>query len=323
MKPIVKRLFAVLLLLLCVSCKGQQNPYYIDVPDNVTTTKTAEHVQTIGSRVFMVMPEGFVNRGTIWSKADKTTINVLDVERAVNNIGYGVNTLEKLVVSKNGAFGKHFIFNEQQAYICNYQYNKEQNQMLLLVGDNYDITSISATYKKDDAYLQNQIKSILLSLFVDREVAVLDNRQYYDIDLQNSGYGYVSHIGILDTYCIGGKISQENTKENTFIVSILPKQTDSEIRKNVQSIVLAKAKIKSPKYEVININDKQAMSMEGKGVIADSKVAVYDVVIKGDHMSIHFLGTAYNNFDTNIEEFKKIASTLRLKEHNMQDETNR
>ena len=307
---IIKNIFIAILLLCSVSCKGQQNPYYIDVSDNVTTTKTTSHTQIDGTRIFMVMPEGFKQKDkSIFEKTDgSATINIMDIKQSVNTIDYLITQFE--LKEKTNGYWKQASINDKKAYLGNYRYNSQQNIMFAVVGNDYDIVMISITYFSDKYKDKNELKDVLLSLFIDDNLDTNSFRQYYSIDLLDSRYKYAKHLNSLDSYFIDGVVEKGNKYQTSFYISTFPMRSDDAIC----SDILNKHQLISPKYDKTIINGREALVVIGEDNTDGHKAKVYDVVIKGDDILLRFMCIAYNDIDASIEEFKKIASTLRLKE---------
>lgn len=293
----------------------------------INSTKTDKHKQIVGTKFFLIPPTGFIpatNFQGFQEMNSGASILVMEIPgpfsestKGFNEQGLktqGVVLKKKEEVSVNGKQGL-FLTSEQFAYGTNY------SKYILVFGDSKATYMVNGTFPKEVTDLEKNIRESMFSvvyesgLTVDPLSAVL-----FTVDTENTKLKFGKSMTGTLLYTVDGKVPTESNDKTTFIVGLSLANVQT-VDKKLTAITRLKRmpytdlKIDENKINEIEIDGISGYEVMGEGLDKSNgtKEFVYQVMLFTDNGYYIMVGTTQNNFEENLELFKKVSRTLKRK----------
>lgn len=302
--------------------------YGQETNQNIILNKlTSEHVPVEGTKVSLIPPSGFdksVDYNGFQQNENNSSILIIEipgpsseVTKALTPSGLksqGVELIEKqdLIINELPAV---FIVGEQTAYEILFV------KYILIFGTESNTTIINGMFPKEMSNQMSEgIKNSLLSVVYEsnKDVNPLDAIEYtVDIDNTKLKYANVLANGILFT--ADGKVPTESDDKTFYSVAsslgkieIIDKQQFAIDRlKKIPGIAI----IDPYKISDIEINGFSGYEIvvQGTNEKTGKEEQIYFVMLFNDNLYYILMGMAEDDFSDNLELFKEVSKTFRMK----------
>jgi hypothetical protein len=323
------RLQAFLIFIVCffTDCNSHsQKQRSLAIPDTVLVSAKNGQRQVYGTHIFMNEPKDFnfdfsTNR---FERNDSTYIKAVETPTASYSDKY--NRFIQLIKEENingfrTYYQKEFVLQNKKAIIL-YGLDKAltTEQIILLFGDEMGSTMLLSRFAVDDQNSKNEILKSLLSVYkADSATLGISSIQNYTIDMLNTEFKYNSTTLQMFFYTLNG-LGDPSGKANQDVIIVgqmPPMDNEGLVKEKTHAMIEAWKRngieITDYKESKIIIDNRNAYDIIITGKSKDKKVMIYGMTTGNDKSTIFFQGSAYNNFDTYIQQFKQIAQTVRLK----------
>jgi hypothetical protein len=285
--------------------------------------QTNELIQVPGTKCSLIPPSGFVLSTTFsgfQNSETGTSIMVNEIPAPYQTTVDGFTT-EALMTKGMTLLTKKIIdFNNSKAtllYVTQPANGMTYIKQILIFGDEKGTVLVNGIYPKASKEDEEKIKEALLSTVynIDHEVNPLDAATF-TIEIRGTDFKLIKYMQGALLYSTDGKIP---TEKPTLIVGNSIGKIPFQDQKKYAEERLGKY----PRGELnvieeikeITIDDLKGYEIIAHGKTQDNKPElIYQVMIfndKGDYYVI--LGRAKEDFERNLETFKKIAITFKLK----------
>ena len=320
--------FLIFIICLFSKCSShsQTQTKSLTVPDSVATTIYNGQTQLYGTHIFLIKPPGFnfnysTNR---LEQNDSTYIKAVETPTASYPDKYSRFT--ELIKEENAKgfetyFQKEFILQNKKAIILHgLDKSKTTEQIILLFGDEVGSTMLLSRFAVNDEDSKSKILKSLLSTYkADSAILDVSSIQNFTIDMLDTKFKYNSTTLQLFFYTING-LGDPGSKTNDDVIIVgqmQPMENNELIRDKAHSMIEAYKKvgvdITSFKEDSITIDDRTAFTITLTGKLKEQKVVVYGMTIGNSKSTILYHAVAYHNHEVYLEQFKRVAQTLRLK----------
>lgn len=292
----------------------------------INNIKTNKHRQIPGTKFFLVPPTGFVNATNFQGfqqVSSGASILVMEIpgpfsestkgfnEQGLKTQGVILKKKEEIKVNQNEGF---FITTEQFANGTNY------SKYILVFGDAKATYMVNGTFPKEVTELDKDIRECLLSVVYESALTVDPfSTVTFTVDTKNTKLKFGKSITGMLLYTVDGKVPTESSDKTSFVVG--------RSLANVQTVdkkLTAINRIKKMPYTDIEVDESKINEIEIDGVSGyeivgvaldknGAKELVYQVMLFTDNAYYITLGTTKNDFDQNLELFKKVARTFKRK----------
>jgi hypothetical protein len=314
-----KLLYSFLLLSLTACGQTSTTP---KINENISNAKTNKHINIPGTRLYLIPPPGFKVTSTFigLQKGETSIFNIYDL--VGGNINTNAATFNKAEFEKQGA--KVFDFKEIKVdgfpgkYI-HMQGDASAKSYSIVFGDTTFTTMIMTIYPVGDEKTGNEIISSLNTIYYDKDKKIDPfETANFTLDDKVSKFKFFRYSANLFIYTVGGTENKEDKNAPVILVSQLPKD-NTMTAKSIAEMMISKAQ----QYGLTNmelkntttdkINGYEAYQTEVHGQIQGKpSLLFYCVLTKGDK-AIALQGISKKDNQANIEEFKKVANTVRIK----------
>ncbi len=293
----------------------------------INSTKTDKHKQIAGTKFFLVPPAGFINATNFQGFQQMNSgASILVVEipgpfsestKGFNEQGLktqGVILKKKEAIKVNGNQG-FFITTEQFAYGTNY------SKYILVFGDTKATYMVNGTFPKEVTELDKDIRESMLSVVYESGLTVDPlSTVSFTVNTENTKLKFGNSMSGMLLYTVDGKVPTESSDKTSFIVGLS--------LANVQTVdkkLTAITSIKRMPYTDLKIDEKKILEIaidgiSGYEIVSEgldnsdgTKELVYQVMLFTDNGYYIIIGTTKNDFEQNLELFKKVARTFKRK----------
>ena len=312
--------FFLFLLLTTLTACGQSVSDHIN--ETITTTKTNRHVNIPGTRLYMIPPEGFTLSETFigLQKGENAGFNIYDL--VGGNYYSNARTFSQAEFEKQGA--KVFDYREIKVngYPAKYIYmqgDQSSKSHALVFGDATFSTMIMGIFPSADEKTGNEMLNSLNEIWYDPE-KVIDPLETanFTLDESVSKFKFLLFSSNLYIYSIDGIDNGADPLAPMVLVSQLPKdQTMSS--KSIAEMMTAKLQqngmtdIDFKNASTKSIKSYETYQVEVHGKLNGGDVLIYYSVTSKADRSIVVQGIAKTEFETTLDEFKKLANTVIIK----------
>lgn len=314
----IKNFISIFALFATISVFGQKA---------INNTKTEKHMQIPGTKFFLIPPDGFVSAkdfSGLQQMENGASIIVMDMPApysvAVQKFSKQEFKTKGVLVQKtqemkvNGKQGL-FITAEQSSQGINF------SKYLLVFGDSKNTYLLNASFPKAFEELDAQIRGSIFSVVYDEGLSVDSlNAVPFSIDTENTKMKFAKNLmGSLMFTADGNVPTRSNDKTN---FSVGPSLGPVKINDQKQTAIarIRKFQYKDLKMDEENITEIEIDGISGYEIIAegiDAKTGVkelaYQVMLFPEEGYYILLGTATEDFEQNLEMFRKLARTFKRK----------
>ncbi|RFS26917.1 hypothetical protein DVR12_03785 [Chitinophaga silvatica] len=287
----------------------------LNIPDTVAVTKTSQHVQVPGSRLFIVPPPGFkFTKSNTLKKDDGSEIMIADFPESKFNRDNRIPDSP----GETTFYEKLFVIGGYKARLSYGKALKENKEKIVFVfGDDQNSILADCTFPVNNKKSRDEAIGAVLSIFLDKSMeldyAALNN---YTINTDNSAFKLYGNNKLLFYYSINGEEIKDNN--NYITIARLPAFPRMEEMKAVTKGFISKIE-KGMRIEKI---DDKPVKIHGQpayeaiiSAVANNVLSerLYLLVMGNTKSSIYYLGVFEASDSTVFEECKALAQTLRLK----------
>lgn len=309
-KTILLPVFILLLLLAC----GQEN----DKPDAISSKKT----NIPSTRVYIHIPEGFhISERIIGLEKNENVVisitdliggnfykNAVDVNKKnFEKMGVLVKSYEELKVEGFPAKKVHYKNEEQEGYF-------------LVFGDSTFSTTITGMVYSNDTESLRQVEKCISNISYDKSLSI-DPLAFakFKLNTEKSAYKFLNSSAGMYTYTLKGREIDSFDNESIFMVGQLP-YFEKEITLEALNDQIFMSRKNNGLHvtdiiyeEIIVIDGSKAYEIIADGLLNNKKVRLYSLVIAKGNNAFSCSGIAKNNFETNMEEYIKLARSFQFK----------
>lgn len=314
----IKYIFSFLIFSLTSYVQAQTGT----INQEVSNTKTAKHIHIPGTRLYIVPPADFYVAKTFLGlqKGASAVINIYDL--VGGNYYTNAATFSKEAFEQKGI--KVFEFKEIKVngYPAKYismQGDLSAKAIALVFGDTTFSTMIMAAYPVNDDLAGKEIMNSLNTIYYDK-LKMIDPfaTAKFSLDESGSKFKYYQYSSNLYLYTFDGKDNSGDKEAPLILITQLPMDKTMTV-KSISDLMIAKAQqygltgpqIKNQRTEKLNGYDAYQAEIYGQ-MQGKSSLIYICTVAKGD-MAIVIQGIARKDVETSLEEFKKLAWTIKLK----------
>lgn len=310
-------------------------------PNEIKSKKTNKHVNIVGTGIFVIPPKGFtvmpiqtfrpevMMGGFGKTEKENLTFNVM---RGVTN--YYRNTDRILNVEEIESNGQKVLDHKEilvDGYSAKYAFTQDSTSKYLFIvfGDSTFVAAISAIYQANDEQTGEELRKSMLSVYYDKD-KIFDPlevaRFKFDDTKSKFKFSHCSKLGTFDivyNYSLNGirKEDHEFSDEPQVIVMTVPRNTSVDINAQIKAmesyslLALWYGGITTSKIDTSDekVNGYNASITEIKAGSDSEPVEIYLLVVANANNVVSVLYTAVNNFEENMNEFKKLARTITVK----------
>jgi hypothetical protein len=307
-------------LLLSLTACGQTST--IQINENISNTKTNKHINIPGTRLYLIPPPGFKVASTFigLQKGETSIFNIYDL--VGGNINTNAATFNKAEFEKQGA--KVFDFKEIKVdgfpgkYI-HMQGDASAKSYSIVFGDTTFTTMIMTIYPVGDEKTGNEIISSLNTIYYDKDKKIDPfETANFTLDDKVSKFKFFRYSANLFIYTVDGTEHKEDKDAPVILVSQLPKD-NTMTAKSIAEMMISKAQqygltnIELKNTTTDKINGYEAYQTEVHGQMQGKPGLLFYCVLTKKDKAIALQGISKKDNQANIEEFKKLANTVRIK----------
>lgn len=308
------------LLLFSLTACGQTPSDKIN--PNIKNSKTNKHINIPGTRLYIIPPPKFNVAKTFigLQKGENSMLNIYDL--VGGNFNTNAATFSKAEFERQGAR----VFDYQEIKVNGYpaKYISMQGDLTakayaLVFGDTTFSTMIMAAYPVIDEATGKDIIKSLNTIWYDKTKKI-DPFETANFSLNDkaSKFKFFQFNANLYMYSIGGVEHKEDKDAPMVLVSQFPKDNTMTVKSiadmmigKIQQYGLTNPEIKNSSTQKINGYDAYEAEVYGQ-MQGTRSLLYYCIVAKGDK-AIAVQGIAKKDIESNLQEFKKLASTVKVK----------
>lgn len=308
-----------LILLLNLTAFGQETE--VSTTKNIITQKTKNHIRIPGTRLFIVIPKGFILSDLFLGiqMGEKSYMQVFDLDGG--NFYSNSRSISKENLQAKGLKVydyAEFQFNNYPAKFASVQAADSYRSHQLIFGDSTFSVMLIGLFDENEQETGNRLKQAMLSSYYDASLKI-DPFEIakFTIDESVTRYKFYQYSSNLYNYTQEGK-KNENRFSPAVIITQLPCLEGSTFETIIEESVnglkqntfiqtgvdLAHEKI---------INGEKGFEKILRGYLNRKKVKLYYSVLKNKNLYIIFLGISYAEDESDLTDFKTLAQTLKLK----------
>lgn len=317
MYKIVLSVFVVAL----VACK-QQPAVTGKINPNISNSKTSQHVNIPGTRLYMIPPAGFTVSQTPagLQKAGNAAITVTDLVGGnyytnaanFNKAGFirrGIKTYDYQEIKVNGYPAKY----------VSLQGDANARMYWLVFGDTSFSTMVMGVYPQTDAATGKEILGALNTIYYDRDQKIDPfAAAAFSIDDSRSAFKFFQYSTNMYVYTEGGRDNKNDPDAPFLVLTQMPvekgmtaKDVGNMMLSKLEGYGLTQTSIQHASSQKINGYD--AYEAEVHGLMHGKPSIMYQCVISNGDYVISMQGVAKTAFDANLAAFKELAHTIKIK----------
>lgn len=308
------------LLLFSLTACGQTSSDIIN--PNIKNSKTNKHINIPGTRLYIIPPPNFIVAKTYvgLQKGDNSMLNIFDL--VGGNFNTNAATFSKAEFERQGAR----VFDYQEITVNGYpaKYISMQGDLTtkayaLVFGDPTFSTMIMAAYPVTDEATGKDIIKSLNTIWYDttKKIDPFETANF-SLDDKASKFKFFKYNANLYIYSIGGVEYKEVKEAPMVLVSQFPKDNTMTVKSiadmmigKIQQYGLTNPEIKNSSTRQINGYDTYEAEVYGQ--MQGSMSLLYYCIVATADKAIVVQGIAKKDIESNLQEFKKLASTVKVK----------
>jgi hypothetical protein len=293
----------------------------------INNTKTDKHKRIAGTKFFIIPPAGFINATNFQGFQQMNSgasILVLEIPGPFSESTKGFNEqrlkTQGVVLKKkdeikvNGNQGL-FLTTEQFAYGTNY------SKYILVFGDSKATYMVNGTFPEEVIELEKDVRESMLSVIYESGLIVDPlSSVSFTVDTENTKLKFGSSMTGMLLYTVDGKVPTESSDKTSFIVGLSLANVQTVDKKltaitRIKRLPYTNLKIDENKIGEIDIDGISGYEIVGEGLDKSNgtKELVYQVMLFTDNGYYILVGTTKNDFEQNLELFKKVTRTFKRK----------
>jgi hypothetical protein len=318
----MKKIIFLLLLIVTYSC--ETNSQSINIPDKIEIKNLEKKINIIGTKVLIDKSDNYsyYNELKRFQKHQNNFFQVIeyvgqDCDAIIEKTSTKIDELE----SKGGNIRvkKKFKLGKYNAYF-GIAPQGETEQIFLVFGDKSFAVMVAGIYPNNEKE-RKEIMNLVLSSYYNKDLKVnIEDNLYYSVELNDSKFK-ISNVSLnIGTYTIGGEnLTDENT---SFIISTIPNSKDFDMKAYSDRLIYKYQnniyKEKSIKIKIISEKDykegeNRIIKVEMLGELKGKKQKIYQFIKYTPNGIYQFIGADFSPNFEHLNEFKKIAETIKLK----------
>jgi hypothetical protein len=316
----MQRIFYLIALFSFTACGQTTSSNKIN--SDIKNTKTTKHINIPGTRLYIIPPPNFKIASTFLGlqKGETSMFNIFDL--VGGNINTNAATFSKAEFEKKGI--KVFDFKEIKVNGFPAKYIHMQGDAIakahsIVFGDTTFTTMVMTIYPVSDEKTGNEIINSLNTIYYDKNKIVDPfETANFSLDMKISKFKFFQYSSNMYIYSIGGVENKENKDEPIILVTQFPKDNKMTAKSIAEMMVsktqkygLTNPELKNTTTEKINGYETYQTEVYGQ-MKGKNSLLFYCVVAKGDK-AIVIQGISKKDAQTDIEEFKNIAKTVKIK----------
>ncbi|MBI3219943.1 MAG: hypothetical protein HYZ44_10555 [Bacteroidetes bacterium] len=295
--------------------------------EEINNSKTEKHQPVAGTKFFLIPPSGFVSATSFQGfQQTNTGSSILLMEipgpfsettRGFNEQGLktqGVQLKTKNAIKVNGKQG-FFMTAAQSAY------GNDYSKYMLVFGDAQATYMINGTFPAKFAELAEDIRNAMLSVVYESAMTVDPlGSVSFTIDTRDTKLKFAKNMSGMLIYTVDGKVPAEASDKTSFLVGLSianVKMTDFKMTAvtRMKKLPYTDLKIDESKISEVEIDGITGYELVGEGLDKPNGTTelVYQVMLYTDNGYYIIVGTTTDNFEQNLELFKKVARTFKRK----------
>ncbi len=299
------------------------SPLFAQNTNNISSTKTANHINIPGTRLYIIPPPGFTlsSSFTGLQKGENNAIQIMDMiggDFSKNAAtfskekfeGKGMKVLDYKEFKLNEYSAKYAVYNKPNTTI---------NSTNLVFGDNSFSTLAMAVYPAADEKIANEIKQAIYTIYYDKNTKIDPfATAAFKLDETRSKFKFANSSAGLFIYTIDGKDDEDSNDKALVLVTTVP--TDgTRTAKDLSDMSLESLQKKgftlksTNNTSADNVNGYEAYQTEVMGMMNGKECMLYQMVLKGKVKSIIIQGLINSDMEANLREIKALAQTIKLK----------
>lgn len=313
----------ILYLFLLISLTAFGQPTSNEIKTNIQNSKTSNHINIPGTRLYIIPPPNFkvAENFSGLEKGDSSKFLVNDMIGGSFNINADAFTKYKEDYEKQGAKTidfKEIKINNYPAKFFHTQGDGMHHLCVIAFGDSHFITTIMINYLAADDKTGNEIINSLNTIYYDKNKIITPFEvTIFSLDNTKSKFKLSENMGSIYYYTINGIKNNEDKDAPKFIMSQVTKDSTMTVKSIIEGAILQQEGWQeNPELKnisTVKINGYDTYQVEVHGKIKDKdRLLYYCVVAKGDK-AIILQGVATNDREDNLQEFKKLATTIHIK----------
>lgn len=313
----MKLLITTFFIIASVASLAQKN----EDSKNISTKKTDMHINIPGTKFFMIPPDGFeVSKSFIGlQKGDNYSIQIFDLDKG--NFYTNAKNVSKKAFEDRGIEVKEYAEFKWNDYSVKYAHIKGLNNLIshqFIFGDTSFCLMILSFYPIDQEGIGKQVKESIFTSFYDKNFHVDPMATaLFSVDESISKFKFHQSASNIFNYTIDGK-KDTNRFTPAIYISQLPREPEMTYQEGSEVLLTG---LKQSGFIMRDVESKKMIQVNGEaayekifnGYLNDEKVKIYYLIFKTDNQFIAFSGIAYSDIENNINEFKKLSSTLKIK----------
>lgn len=313
----MKLFLATLIICTTLSSCAQKN----ENSKNITTVKSEKHINIPGTRLFMIPPVGFeISKSFIGlQKGDNYLIQIYDLDGG--NFYSNAKNVSKKAFEDQGMKVLEYSEFQLNGYPVKYLHVKGLNNIMshqFIFGDSTFSVMALGAYPIGQEENGKKIKESIFTMFYDKNTVVDPMATaLFSVDDSKSKFKFHQSSSNVFMYSIDGKKNTDRFSPMV-LISQLPKEQNmtfegvSEVLINglEQSGFIMKD-VES--QEMKSVNGKEAYEKVFYGYLNGKKVKIYYLILMTSDQCVSFSGLTYSDNENNLNEFKKLSETLKIK----------
>ncbi|HYG52218.1 MAG TPA: hypothetical protein VD905_15010, partial [Flavobacteriales bacterium] len=296
-------------VLLLAACSGKK-------------TKLRDPVNIPGTRVMMSLPKNYsVSKKFIGVEKGRIT-GILIYDMSDGNYFGNAKTFDRKTMEAKGAKVFEYAQTTVDGYPAKFLYmqgDPSKAGMMLVFGDSTFSCSLMAAFIPGNDVLAQEIKDILMHVQYDKKIRVNPfDIAGFTLDSTVSRFKFASYNAGMYTYSVNGVKKQSYENEPLVIVTQLPSEGVSTAKETAKAMLISYQQkgffpYQQPIERNTSLNGYEAYEAILNGTSMGDTVLFYQLATLKDEKIFVFQGIAKNEFGSNLEEFKRLGYSMRLK----------
>ena len=305
------------LLCTCITLSSYGQTRIDSLPDAILSTKTNNHRNISGTKVFIVPPPAFKLSATlpILEKGNTGLIQVIDLTGSNFYISAAIFTREKFEKKGVKVFAfKELTVNHYPARLALIQDEPGTKVYNLIFGDSTFYTMIMGVFSSSDTITGTQVKQALETVYYDQteQIDALAKAPFRLND-STSVFKFAKFSAGTYVYAVNG-VKKDAYDNDPFLMVLAAPLEGASLKgiANDMAGIMKNSIIKNNSTD--SINGLPSFSRELYGMIKGRKAAIYQQVVVIGENAVVMQGLANDDFEKYLPEFKKLANTIRKNE---------
>lgn len=283
--------------------------------------KTSKHINIPGTRLFIIPPKGF-NVSKSMSGIEKGDIGIQVIDLVGGDFNKNARTYSKEAFEAGGVKVYEYKELKVNEYPAKYAVVEGENNLKginLVFGDTTFSTMVIAMFPASDNSVGAELKKALQTIYYDKDFTIdpLATAQF-TLDENISKFKFAKAAANVLLYSIDGVDKESYDDEPMILVGTLPIDGSMTLRSVAERLIsglekkgLVVSEIKNKASKVVD--NTRMYEIDVHGSMKGQNVIMYVLVAVDYEKVITFQGIIRYDFKENLNEVKKLASSLKLK----------